>query len=228
MAVGLRASGGATNVGNNSAMAWTVPAACQVGDVIVLTTAQNNTDLLISRPPSVVVRDRQVQSQWYTELCTVVVDGVRVSASTVLSFPLTGTRAWQVAGQAFTGVDPGTPLAGLIGSSAISGATIVTPSGSLGGYLVEAGSAKGNGTTITSWSAPAGWTIAAQGAGVSTFGPSGFLATYDSNPAVFGTFGGDTYTPDVAGQAQSRWTLALNELGYVPPAVSALITRRRP
>lgn len=221
-------SGGAVTSGNNSAMSWTVPAGCATGDVILLHSAQNNTDVLTLRHPAVVVRDYEVQPQWYTELCTVVVDGVRVVAGTVLPLTLSATRAWEVVGQAFTGVDPGYPVAGLLSSSAISGATIVTPSGDLSGYLVEAGTAKGNGTVINTWSAPAGWTIRQQGASPTTFGPSGFISTYDSNPTLLGTFGGDTYTPDVVGQAQSRWTLALNELGYVPPAVSALITRRRP
>lgn len=222
-------SGGAVTSGNNTAMSWTVPAGCAAGDVILLHTAQNNTDQLISRHPAVVVRDVQRLSQWYTELCTVVVDGVRVTAGTVLSFPLVAARAWQVVGQAFTGVDPGYPIgSGLLGAADTAGATIVTPSTTVGGFLVEAGSLKSNGTIVNSWTAASGWTVRQQGAAPTTFGPCGFIATYDSNPAVPGTFGGDTYTPDVAGSGQSRWTLALNEDGYRPPAVSALINRRRP
>lgn len=229
MAVAPRTtSGGAVTSGNNAAMTWTVPAGCAAGDVIVLHATQNNTDLLISTHPAVVVRDPQRLSQWHSLLCTVVVDGVRVAAGTVLPFPLTGTRAWQVVGQAFTGVDPGYPISGLLGAASTAGASIVAPTADLGGYLIEVGSLKSNGTIVNSWTPPAGWTVQQQGAAFSTFAPCGFIATLDANPVVFGTFGGDTYTPDIAGSGQSRWTLTLNELGYRPPAVSFPITRRRP
>lgn len=229
MAVAPRtSSGGAVTNGNNTAMSWTVPAGCVAGDVIVLHSTQNNSDVLTLRPPSLVVWDALKVSNFYSELCTFVVDDVRVAAGTVIPLTLSATRAWQVVGQAFTGVDPGYPISGILGSYSTAGASMSTPSRSLAGFLVEAGSMKANGTVINSWSGPAGWTIRQQGAAGTTFGPSGFIATYDSNPGVLGTFGGDTYTPDVAGAGQSGWTFALNELGYRPPAVPALITRRRP
>lgn len=221
-------SGSAVTNGNNAAMSWTVPAGCATGDVILLHSTQNNTDLLTVRHPAVVVRDAQVWTQFYSELCTVVVDGVRVVAGTVLPLTLSATRNWQVVGQAFTGVDPGVPIRKLLGSNSASGASMATPSVDLDGFLVEAGSMKGNGTIINTWTMPSGWTSRIQGAGTGTFGPSGFIATYDSNPALLGTFGGDTYTPDIAGAGQSGWTLALNELGYIPPAESYPIRRRRP
>lgn len=221
-------SGGAVTNGNNAAMSWTVPAGCATGDVILLHSTQNNADLITVRHPSVVVRDWQRVNNFHSELCTIVVDGERVVAGTVIPLTLSATRAWQVVGQAFTGVDPGYPIAALAGSYSAAGASMATPSADLEGYLVEAGSMKSNGSIIASWTGPAGWTIRQQAAAGTTFAPSGFIATYDSNPALRGTFGGDTYTPSVAGAGQSGWTLALNELGYRPPAVSYPINRRRP
>lgn len=215
MSVAPRAS--ATPNGNSTTAAATVPASAQVGDVILLHLSLNNTDVITSVPSGLTLidNDTTTSSTFPNRLYWAVVDGVTISASTVLSFSLSATRAWEINLTVWSGVSNTTPLTQAIAKAAGTATNAVMPSitTTAQAYLVEIMSGKSNGTSITSWTAPSGWTNRGTTSAVSTFAGSANTADNNSGAQAPGTYGGETYTPSSACSVAFRYIVPLNPAG---------------
>jgi hypothetical protein len=213
MAIAFRAN--ATGGANNTSATITVPATCQVGDVLFVHLSLNNTDALASTPAPLSLLSTNITTapSFPNRLYWGAVDGVTLSASTVLTWALSATRSWTLNLYAVSGAHSTQPLQAIWTNGSAAGTTMVLPSTATAadGWLVELGSGKSNGTSVTSWTPPAGWTIRSTAtANVTTFQGSSFFADYDSNIAVAGSYGGDSYTPNNAISGTLSYLLTLN------------------
>lgn len=217
-------TGVATNA-NNNAPTVTVPATTQTGDVLLIQLSQNNTNVITSTPSSLTSLDSDTTvSTFPSNLYRVVVDGSTVAAGTVLNWGLSATRSWTISLSVWSGIDNTTPVLGTVAKAAGAVSTTVMPSitTSASAYLVEIGAAKSNGTTITSWTAPSGWTNRITAPALSTFSGSSNHADRDAGLAAAGTYGGETYTQNATPGATIRYIVALNPSSATVTIASAM------
>lgn len=203
-----------TGGNNNTSATITVPVTCQVGDVFILHLSLNNTDNINSAPSSLVLLDNNTytSSGFPNRLYYGVVDGTTISAGTVLTWPLAATRSWTINLYVATGVNTIAPVRGFwtLGSLATTvNATFGYPTSD--SWLLEVVSGKSNGTSITSWTGPAGWTIRSTAtANSTTFQGSSAIADYNAGLASAGNYGGELYTPSSTPGAYITYMVALN------------------
>ena len=203
-----------TGGNNNTSATITVPATCQVGDVFILHLSLNNTDNINSFPANLIQLDYNnfTSSGYPNYLYYGVVDGTNISAGTVLTWPLAATRSWTINLYVATGVNTTAPVRGIWTMGSL-GTTVILNSGFpvSTSWMLEIISGKSNGTAITSWTAPVGWTVRSTAtANTTTFQGSSAIADYDAGLAPAGTYGGETYVPNSTPGAYISYIVALN------------------
>lgn len=215
MAVVFRA--GAQNDANSASGTVTVPAGCQVGDVGVLHFSQGNSDVQTSTPTGLTLEDTDTTTaSFINKLYVFVVDGVNISAGTVLTFSMSATRQWSLSLGTWSGVSTSAPWIDYRKSSSTTVTTVPSYTTVQNSWPVEVACSKANGTAITAWTVGTGYTQRAMAVSGGTSGPSSVVA--DNNTGQVGSgvaLGGETYTSNQAATAHVRYIIALR------PAVSA-------
>lgn len=206
----------ANNAANSASPSVTVPATCQVGDVLLIHLSQNNTDAYTSAPAGVTLADTNTGNTGFpNRLFTAVVDGTTISPGSTLTWgTLSAIRTWQISLAAYSSVDTSSPIQNYAVAQANT-TTMTTPAltTSAASFLIEIVSGKSNGTAITSWTPPAGFTVRSTSAAAATFSGSSAIADRNSNPSAAGTYGSDTYTASAAFNIAVKYTIALSPAG---------------
>jgi hypothetical protein len=220
---------GANGKANSVNPTVTVPSTAATGDVLVIHLDQNNTDVVTGAPAGVVLRSSDSTVSTYpSKLYTAIVDGTTIAPGTVLTWTLSVTRAWSLDLIVERGIDNTTPVSGVaVGHAAASPAVMPTLATTGTTRLVEVAAGKANGTIITAWTAPTGWTVQQTAAAFSTFSGSAAIAipTGDTASAA-GSYGGETYTPSSATGAYVTYLLALNPASTTTtyPATAGMVS----
>lgn len=196
--------------GNNASPSITVPTV-STNDILLIAFTQGNTDLQTVTPGTANLIENLPSSttQLITKTYWIPVDGSTIHTGVALAFTLSATRQWGLNLLVIRGADNTTPI-NAHNSTTANTATGTAPSLSVTGLpVVELASCKSNGTTVTSWTAPSGWTASSIQAGNTTFSPSTVWGTDNTNPAT-GTFGAETWTPNATPNIMQRFVYSIN------------------
>lgn len=211
----------ATNGGNTASGTITVPAGAPVGATGVVIFTQNNADVLTASPswltPVTTVADASANFPVRFYRFTVG-DGSSgtVAPGTVGTFTMSATRAWTLTLYGVDGTDPTNPLT-VVATAATVTTTAVMPTATTSEalWLAEVAIGKANGTSVTSWTAPTGWTARATTVSPTTFGGTVVIADRDNGLAGAASYGGETYAANAAIAVAQRYLL-----GFRPAPVS--------
>lgn len=211
MGISVRAQ--ASNSGSSTNATVTVPAGAQVGDTILLAFSQGNTDVQTSSPSTATAGPTTQNSTgtFVTKTYLIPVDGTTVAAGSSLACAMSATRQWGMNLLVLTGGVSAASLVQFHNESNANVSNVVMPSltTTATDFLVELACSKSNGTTITDFTAPSGWTKQSVQSTANTFGPATAFGVYNGNPAAAGTYGGETWTPNQTGGAALGFVLAL-------------------
>lgn len=213
------ASGG----GNTASGSVTVPAGMPSGSAGFIVFTQNNADALTATPAWLTLLDNTSSgsTSFVSKVYTFKVgDGTNgtVVAGSVATFTLSATRAWTATLYGADGVDTTNPitLAGVAGTASAATAIIPTVTTTEPLWLVEVAVEKANGSIITGFTPPTGWTQRVLTASPTTFGGAVVITDRDNGLAGAGTYGGDVYTPSPATTATTERYL----IGFRPVPVT--------
>lgn len=213
----------AQNANNNTNATIALPSTVRVGDLVLVHFSQNNTDAISSAPSVLTLLDTDTTSSTYVhKLYYATVDGTNVFGGMNLSWPLSATRAWELNLYVESNVARSSQIISYTkAGSNVAATTTSTPNitPSANARLIELVAGKSNGVTITTWTAPAGWTARSIAPSFSTFGGSSVFATRDAGDGTSGTtYGNDSYSSDQQFGSVTKYTLALRP-GVPMPAV---------
>lgn len=215
---------GANNKATSTTPSITVPATASVGDILVIHFDQNNTDASAGAPTGLTLQASDSTVAGYpSKLYTATVDGTTITAGGTLTWPtLSASRAWTLD----LIVERGVTLTGLqvsVGHAATSPVVIPSLTTTATDYLIEVAAGKSNGTAITSWTPPSGWTLRQTVTAGTTFGGSTTMATLTADgTSSASTYGGETYTPSSAAGAYVSYLLALPSASSTNGSVTAV------
>lgn len=211
MGISVRAV--AKNSGSSTNATVTIPASAQVGDVIVLAFSQGNTDVQTSSPSTATAGPTTANSTGtlVTKTYLIPVDGTTVAASGSLACAMSATRQWGMNLAVLTGGVGAASLVQFHNESNANTSNVVMPAltTTATDFLMEIAVSKSNGTAVTAFTPPSGWTAQSTQDTANTFGPASVIATYNGNPAAAGTYGSETWTPNQTGGAALGFVLAL-------------------
>lgn len=213
----------ATAAGNTANGSVTIPSTMPSGSAGIIVFEQNNTDALTTVPAWLTELTPTISSSATNPLVSKVYgftvgdgSGGTVVAGTSATFAMSATRAWSATLYGVDGVTGASPIVVLGGVSNITTtATIPTATTTETLWLAEVAVGKTNGTLVTAWTGPAGWTAQVTTASPTTFGPTTVILDRDNGVAGAGAYGGETYTPNQAINAAIRYLV-----GFRPAAVT--------
>lgn len=205
----------ASNQGTSTSMSFTIPAAAVVGDVFVVVTSQNNTDVITGEPAGLVLQATPAGAtgvNMASRVYTCVIDGTTNAAGQVKTWTLSATRQWMVLAYGVDGIDNAAPY--VDGNGALSlGTSMVMPTLTLteSGRLREVAIVKADGVAITGVDPVTGWTERGESISTAIYGVSGALASRTAGVAAAGTYGGETWPTPAGGAvgAAQRYIIAL-------------------
>lgn len=202
---------GTTANGNNNAPKITIPATASIGDIVIIHLTLNNTDLITSKPSTVSeVVASPTTGQFANHLYWCLIDGVSVNPGMVLTWAMSGTRAWAFLLEAYSGVDQASPIHAAAFIQTTNTHTAPTITTTAQSFLVEAVGMKPSSGTITAITAPSGWAEAQFKASPASYSPAMALGSPNTNPKPAGSYGGETWTPSTSSNPEGLYTLALN------------------
>lgn len=212
----------ATAGGNTASGSVTVPAGMPTGSAGYIVFTQNNTDAITSVPAFLTLLDSTASgsTSFVSKVYTFKVgDGSAgtVTPGTSVTITMSATRAWTATLYGASNVDTTTPmmLVAVAGSLATN-AIMPTASTSEALWLTEVAVGKSNGTAVTSWTLPAGWSSRINTVSPTTFSAGVVITDRDAGTAGASSYGGETYTPNNAINVAMRYIIGFR------PAVVAL------
>lgn len=209
--------------GNTATGSIAVPTGMPAGASGVVVFTQNNADVLTTAPAWLTLIDST--SSGSTSLVNKVYrftvgDGSAgtVSPGTTGSFSMSAVRAWTATLYGVDGVDTANPVTVLAvaGTATASTAAVPTATTTEALWLAEVAVQKANGTVITAFTVPTGWTARVTTASPTTFGAAVVVADRTNGVAGAGSYGGDIYTPNPATSSTTERYL----IGFRPAPVN--------
>jgi hypothetical protein len=211
----------ATGGGNTASGSITIPAGLPSGSAGYIIFTQNNADVLTAVPAYLTLADNTSSgsANFVSKLYTFKVgdgSGNTVTAGTSVAFTMSAVRAWTTTLYAVSGVDQTTPIVLVaVAGSVTTSVVIPTATTTQALWLTEVGVGKANGSVVSSWTPPAGWSNRITTPSPTTFGASVIIADRDAGLAGASNYGGETYTPSAAIATAERYII-----GFQPATVA--------